>query len=378
VARWSVDEVSVDDLRAVLAEGARMPGPALADDVQFGVPVYDCNDFADHPGAHVEALQEEWASVLAEGAGIVVMHRAMNDAAVVDRVTAAFFALIEAERVDGRVAGDHFATPGANDRVWNAHEKLARAEPGAFAEYYASPVIAAICTAWLGPAYQITTQVNVVNPGGAAQMPHADYHLGFLSGEQAASYPTHVHALSPALTLQGAIAHCDMPVETGPTMYLPHSQKYPLVYLAWRHPAVIEYFDRHHVQLPLQQGDAVFFNPALLHGAGTNRTTDVRRIANLLQVSSAFGRAMETLDRAGMSSALFPSLLSMADADAADRVIAAAAEGYAFPTDLDRDQPIDGLAPPSQADVLRCAVRERWSADRLADALAAHGARRAT
>ena len=48
------------------------------------------------------------------------------------------------------------------------------------------------------------------------------------------------------------------------------------------------------MQLPLAKGDAAFFNPALFHGAGTNRSADVRRMANLLQVSSAFGRAMET------------------------------------------------------------------------------------
>ena len=63
------------------------------------------------------------------------------------------------------------------------------------------------------------------------------------------------------------------------------------------------YFDAHHVQLPLQKGDAVFFNPALMHAAGHNRSADVRRMANLLQVSSAFGRAMESVDRLRMSQA---------------------------------------------------------------------------
>ena len=48
---------------------------------------------------------------------------------------------------------------------------------------------------------------------------------------------------------------------------------------------------------------AAFFNPALLHGAGHNRSADVRRMANLLQVSSAFGRAMEAVDRAAVSRA---------------------------------------------------------------------------
>ena len=41
------------------------------------------------------------------------------------------------------------------------------------------------------------------------------------------------------------------------------------------------------MQLPLAKGDAVFFNPALFHDAGTNRTADVRRTAHLLHVSSA-------------------------------------------------------------------------------------------
>jgi len=49
--------------------------------------------------------------------------------------------------------------------------------------------------------------------------------------------------------------------------------------------------------MPLEKGDAVFFNPALLHAAGSNHATDIRRMANLQQISSAFGRPMETVDR---------------------------------------------------------------------------------
>ena len=55
------------------------------------------------------------------------------------------------------------------------------------------------------------------------------------------------------------------------------------------------------MQLALAKGDAVFFNPALLHAAGENRSGNIQRMANLLQVSSAFGRALETLDRASLS-----------------------------------------------------------------------------
>ena len=91
-----------------------------------------------------------------------------------------------------------------------------------------------------------------------------------------------------------------------------------------------------------------------MHGAGTNRTTDRFRMANLLQVSSAFGRAMEAIDRTRMTLALYPALTRLrADGrlteTQADDAIAAAAEGYAFPTNLDTDPPIGGLAPKSQA-----------------------------
>ncbi|MEU6528940.1 phytanoyl-CoA dioxygenase family protein [Streptomyces sp. NPDC046928] len=346
--------------------------------VEQGVLLYDSDRLraADDP----RDVRAELVRALADGPGIVVLEGAFPDQAVVDRLTAVFDALIAEQRAAGTAAGDHFAKPGANDRVWNALEKAALHDPAAFADYYANDMLALVSTAWLGPGYQVTSQVNVVNPGGAAQTVHRDYHLGFLSGEAVAAYPAHVHTLSPALTLQGAVAHCDMPVESGPTMYLPHSQRYEPGYLAWRLPAFQEYFEAHHVQLPLAKGDAVFFNPALFHAAGTNRSADIRRTANLLQVSSAFGRAMETVDREAVVNAVYPVLLDRvaegAGAAWAENVIAASAEGYPFPTNLDADPPVDGLAPPSQADVVRRALAEGRTPEALREDLRAAAERR--
>lgn len=171
-----------------------------------------------------------------------------------------------------------------------------------------------------------------------------------------------------------------MPVESGPTLYLPYSQAYEPGYLAWRLPRFQAYFKAHHVQLPLAKGDAVFFNPAVFHGAGTNRTLDVRRTANLLQVSSAFGRAMETVDRESVANAVFPVLRRRraegVDQEWLERVIAASAEGYPFPTNLDSDPPVDGMAPPSQADVVRRALDEGWTPRALRDALRTGAVRR--
>ena len=189
---------------------------------------------------------------LLEGPGVLMFKQAF-ETSVVERATEQFEAMITEQKQAGVTAGDHFAKPGANDRVWGALDKLALQAPEVFVDYYANDTLALICEAWLGPGYQITSQVNVVNPGGQAQVAHADYHLGFMSVDQARAYPAHVHRLSPALTLQGAVAHCDMPVETGPTMYLPCSQRYAGGYVACHLPEFIEYFDGHYVQLPLRR-----------------------------------------------------------------------------------------------------------------------------
>jgi ectoine hydroxylase-related dioxygenase (phytanoyl-CoA dioxygenase family) len=377
-------DARVADLAEVISEKTEPGDYPRAAAVRDNVLVYDAAALAAELGTAdgPRAVGGELIRALRDGPGIVVLAGAFPDSGVVDAASAEFFAMIADQRAAGGAASDHFAAGGQNDRVWNALEKLARRAPATFAAYYASDVIAAVSRAWLGPGYQVTSQVNVVNPGGAAQTPHRDYHLGFQPAEQAAAYPAHVHRLSPALTLQGAVAHTDMPLETGPTMYLPHSQKYLAGYLVADQPEFRDYFAAKHVQLPLAKGDAVFFNPALLHAAGTNRTADVRRMANLLQVSSAFGRAMESVDRAAMSAAVYPALRAMRAAGAAPRavanVIAACAEGYPFPANLDRDPPAGGMAPPSQAAVLSQAVAEDWPPARLAGELSAWSGRRET
>ena len=288
---------------------------------------------------------------------------------MVDRASEAFFAIIDAQHAAGSTAGDHFGMPGANDRIWNAAQKLALHAPHVFADYYANDAFAVACQSWLGPRYQVTSQVNVVNPGGKQQVPHRDYHLGFVADADLADYPAHLHRTSPMLTLQGAVAHCDMPVESGPTMLLPYSQRFEGGYLAFNRPEFVDFFAEHHVQLPLAKGDAVFFNPALYHGAGSNVSTDIRRIVNLLQISSPFGRAMEVLDRSAMVRAVYPALRAMKAAGRPQRAllnaVVATAEGYAFPTNLDGDQPIGRLAPPSQVDTVLSALDGDLSAEQL-------------
>jgi len=362
----------IDEFVEIVEQSA--PLPEFAARLEQRVPVFEATTLRDTiTDAHTRRLvRDALADVLDRGAGIFVVSGAF-DSDIVDRASDVFGSIIDQQHREGRAIGDHYAKPGANDRVWNAIEKLAIESPDVFVDYYANDMVALGALAWLGPGYQISSQVNVVNPGGEAQQPHRDYHLGFMTDDEAEAYPAHSHRLSPMLTLQGAVAHCDMPVESGPTMYLPFSQQYDLGYLAWRNPDFVAYFDEHRTQLPLAKGDVVFFNPALFHAAGANVTTDVLRMANLLQISSAMGRAMETMDRLRMSLAIFPVLLARQQEGFTDdqllNAATAAADGYAFPTNLDNDPPVDGLTPPSHLDIVLGSLAERVDPDVLAQRL---------
>jgi ectoine hydroxylase-related dioxygenase (phytanoyl-CoA dioxygenase family) len=356
----------------------------FASAVEQNALVYDCEKLAPVIASRDgrREVMAELGRALLSGPGILAFKKMYTDASIIDRVSKTFRQIIDEQHARGEAKGDHYAKPGSNDRVWNVQEKLAIRDPDAFVDYYRNDFLALIATAWLGPGYQVTTQVNVVNPGGDAQQPHRDYHLGFMTDEQAIDFPVHVHGVSPLITLQGAVAHTDMPRETGPTMYLPHSQKMVSGYVAWRNEAVKKYFAENYSQLPLQKGDGAFFNPALLHAAGTNQTKDVKRMANLTQIGSAFGRTLESVDREQMSNAIYPVLRARKAAGWSDHelktVIAACAEGYAFPTNLDRDPPLKGLAPQSQADFVWQALASDQTAEQLRKELAALAERQKT
>jgi ectoine hydroxylase-related dioxygenase (phytanoyl-CoA dioxygenase family) len=330
----------------------------LAMEIKKNIPIYSGQLVRDRANSF-EGKQElltEWTSVFESGAGIIAISNAIESTSVIDIATNNFEGIINSEKLNGNVS-DHFAKPGANDRVWNSLQKHCMKDPQNFIDYYCSETIALASEAWLGPNYQVTAQVNRVNPGGEAQKAHRDYHLGFMSAEQSANFPLHVHAMSPYLTLQGAIAHCDMSIESGPTLLLPYSQKYKKGYIDFTKEKYQQYFDKNSVQIEMTKGDAVFFNPAVMHGAGNNRTGSVKRMANLLQISSAFGRAMETIDRKIMAKTLYPYLLELVMKNKMpfrliENVVGASSEGYSFPTNLDLDPPIDGMAPKTQAMII--------------------------
>ena len=358
----SIKDCNLDEFTKSLNHVLQQNEVPHSHEIIKNIPIYDISqiDFL----SDTKSLRAEWANVLQKTSGVIVLKNAYPDTSFIDTASAVYEKIIADEKAATGGKADHFAASGANDRIWNSAQKLCQYDPETFAMYFSNLAVDTACKAWLGPNYQMTAQINLVRPGGAAQSPHRDYHLGFQTNEIAESYPAHVHDLSPALTLQGAVAHVDMPIESGPTKLLPFSQIYRHGYLAFSQPDFREYFENNYVQIPLNKGDVLFFNPALYHAGGANISKDTQRMANLLQVSSAFGRAMESLDRFEMTRMLYPILaknsakMNEAEINAA---ITSCSEGYSFPTNLDTAPPLDGLAPETQANLFRRALKEEMS-----------------
>ena len=370
-----VDDLDIDAFAQACEQEVHLADYPFAQEVASRVVIYAADTLRNAMHRSRQALMGELHRLLSDGPGVLVVRGAYTDHGVIDRHSEVFRQIIaqEAAKV---VRADHFAKAGANQRIWNALQKAAEHSPESFIEYYANPLLGLIAEAWLGPCFQATAQVNVVTPGGQAQQPHRDYHLGFQTDEVVARYPLPLHRLSQNLTLQGAVTHTDMPLETGPTLLLPFSQHYELGYLAWRDQRFIDYFAGHAIQLPLNKGDLLFFNPALFHAAGTNRTPDQYRMANLLQISAAFGKPMETVNRERMMLALYPWLLKRVEQGELDEaqvsaVIAMSADGYSFPTNLDTDPPLHGMAPQTGQQLMAQALEDGWPVERFTEAVEA-------
>ncbi len=346
-----------------------------AAEIMDKIPIYDGADLRRRMDdeRNARSAMAEWHRAFLTGPGIIAIRGGYADTALLDAVSEQLFAIVEEEKaIAGK--GDHFASAGANSRIWNAHEKLCVKAPELYVRYNANELTRRVAESWLGSGYQITFQANVVHPGGKAQTVHRDYHMGFQDVETLKGFPASQHALSASLTLQGAVAHSDMPLESGPTKLLPYSQSYEPGYLAVLLPEFRQVFEESFVQLPLSKGDLLFFNPATFHAAGENTTTHIDRFANLMQIGSTFGRSIEIVDRSRISIAAYKDLVTLLDRGSisqreADNVIAATAEGYPFPANLDIESPLSGMAPPSQQDLLRLALREGWSLPRLREAI---------
>ena len=366
---------TIEEFATLITRSTSCDAYPLAHQIEKNVPIYRRNDI-DASTADKTLFQDEFYHVLLHGPGVFVIQGFFEDLTPVDEANLAYAAIIANEKAqsNGFAKGDHFANAATNDRIWNSFSKHCLQDPASFLRYYSNPLFRLVCEAYLGPAYRLTAQVNVVKPGGKPQVCHRDFHMGFQTAATASRWPKGMHIASQLLTLQGAVAQTDMPVESGPTRLLPYSQLLESGYLAYREKQFQDYFLDHYISLPLKKGDAIFFNPALFHAAGENQTTDFERSANLIQVSSAFGKPMEFIERIPLVEKTWDLLKEKFEkvglSDEVETFLQAITEGYPFPTNLDCRPPApDGMAPESETDILRRGLHGGWTVDQAVQAL---------
>ncbi|ORX36098.1 hypothetical protein BD324DRAFT_630156 [Kockovaella imperatae] len=287
-------------------------------------------------------------------------------------------------------------TPGietsTHKRTPRFGEKQAKAKPEDYAGYYSNPILAMVCEAWLGLGYQITTQSNAIRAGSDQQEIHRDYHMSHW-GDRCRQFPLATHVANQFLTLQCAIAHTPQPLTSGPTRFLPYSNHHPNGYLNIRRQEFKDFVKPRMSQMPLEVGDAAFFNPSTYHQPGVNEQ-DVHRAMNLFQVNSCMSRCMDTKDTAGMTKAIWPVLkqwhkeIQGSTGSGTERfvngtkterhpleleaLINATAEGYEYPINSDKEAP----SPRVETDIVRTALREGWDDEKLYKMLDLSAARR--
>ncbi|KAK5082215.1 hypothetical protein LTR05_007359 [Lithohypha guttulata] len=373
----------VEDLKSICDRVTSSKSYPLAASIQKNIPIYDMNTFTEKSEDYkfVEQLKEEWYQVLFAGPGVIVLKGLYSPDRYqkeLDSANAVFQQLLRSETKKA----DQEGTEQVGGRVWNSFRKLAVADPDTFVEYFSNPWLSHVSDMWLGPAYRLTSQVNIVPPSGKAQPGHRDYHMGYFEADRCVRYPRVIQTASQFFSLQGAVAHGDMPADSGPTRFLPYSQMFEAGYMAHRRQEFQDYFVANYVSLPLQKGDGVFFNPAIFHGAGENVTKDFYRHGHLLQVNSCFVKPMEALGSVAIVRACWDILKQRYKEDngfshRVEYLVQAVAEGHPFPGNMDKI--IGGgheFGMQTEQDILRRSLKEDWTKEQTLDALTENRANR--
>jgi ectoine hydroxylase-related dioxygenase (phytanoyl-CoA dioxygenase family) len=362
---YSLDESpSLSEFQKLCSQDTLTQQYPLSTVVSSNIPIYDLSTFSLQDNI-TTSLQKEWHHILLSGPGVFIL-RKMFDPSIIETVNHAFQKIIDAEKKTSSNLRSN------KDWLWNIFSKHCLSDPQSFYAYYSNPWLSLVSTTWLGPNYQLTAQVNNVHPGGEAQHPHRDYHLGFLPPERLAQVPIVTQIASQLLTLQGAVAHSGMPAGTGATRLLPFSQQFKEGFLAFKRPEFKEFFAKNYISLELDIGDGIFFNPALYHAAGANESKDFVRKAVLLQISSAYGRPMEMVECLPLIERSWDVLKERYDGEGLSlgvkSFIQAVAKGYCFPTNLDRAS-VGPVELESEQQVILKALSEGWDKERVFEVL---------
>ena len=120
-----------------------------AHDIQKNVPIYDIGQL-DLTG-DTQTLRTEWADVLRNTAGVLVLKNACDNTSSIEAATMIYEKIIVGERVASIDEATHLPASSTNDRIWNSAQKLCQYDPLICAKYFGNIAIDTDCQDWLGP-----------------------------------------------------------------------------------------------------------------------------------------------------------------------------------------------------------------------------------
>ena len=245
-----------------------------------GVLIYDGERLRKEPPARAgaAAVEAELARALTDGPGIVVFDRGVRRP--VGRRPChggSSRRSSPTQRAAGGAAGDHFAKAGQNDRIWNALEKLALRDPGRVRRLLRQRhPRAGLPRPGSAPATRSPRRSTSSTRAARRRPRTATTTWASIGREVARGSRPMCTGCRPCSPCRARSRTRDMPAETGPTMYLPHSQKYLPGYLAWRRPEFREYFEATTSSCRWPRATRRSSTRRCSMRAGANRTADVQ------------------------------------------------------------------------------------------------------
>ena len=118
-----------------------------AEEIINNVPVYNMEVLRDnlHDKDQRLSLMSEWAYVLSKASGALVLKNTYSDCSSIDLATKIYENIILEEKEKNIGGSDHYAKPGANDRIWNSLQKLCEKDSFVFAKYFGNEIISSVC-----------------------------------------------------------------------------------------------------------------------------------------------------------------------------------------------------------------------------------------
>ena len=114
-------------------------------EIKNNIPIYNMKNLKDnlHDKNKRLSLLSEWAYIFSQSSGVLVLENTYDDCSSIDEATKIYEKIIIEEKEKNIGGSDHYAKPGANDRIWNSLQKLCEKNPLVFAKYFGNEIISA-------------------------------------------------------------------------------------------------------------------------------------------------------------------------------------------------------------------------------------------